>query len=410
MSDKIQKEMTADEEQQFYMDLQKEKAPRYRGANIATVAMFLSFIFVFTALFFIFPDKEMSEDENRALQTAPKVTLDAVTSGQFATDISNYVADQFPFRNAFIGIKAACEKILLKDQNNGVITAGDGYLVTRYDTVDEKILRGNLESIAAFKEHCDKNGIEVTSAFAGRTMDTVTDVIPSSYGTDASDAAWDLLKKDCAELGLDYIDLREPIKEAFSKGEYVMYKTDHHWTSLGAFRAYEAIAESASLPTFTKDDFTVETVSDSFFGTTWSTSGTKWTKPDTIELFRFDGDGDLTSTLSTGKVIEGLYDMNALDTKDKYKVFLDGNTAETDITLEGADRECVLVVKDSFAHSLVPFLARTYDVVMIDLRYYTGSPAELCREQNINKVFLIYNMDTLANESGFRLFKMGLDK
>ena len=90
---------------------------------------------------------------------------------------------------------------------------------------------------------------------------------------------------------------------------------------------------------------------------------------------------------------------------DKYSVFIGGNSALVTLEAPGENREKILIVKDSFAHSAAPIIAKNYDLVIADLRYYSSSLWELCESEDIKKVILIYNMDTLSEESGFRMFK-----
>lgn len=409
MAENKHSHISADDEQLLCLNIQKKMSKESRASDVFLTAAFFLFIFVFAVLFWIMPDKAMSEEENRALQTFPPLSAEALTDGSFSADFANYMADQFPFRNTFIGIKAACERALLKGENNGVIIGDDGYLIKRYDKIDEKILGDNISALAAFKSTAEAHGIGVYCAFAGRTMDVAVSKIPASYGSDASDRAWTALENICLENSLEYTDLKTPLREEFEKGEALYYKTDHHWTTLGAYSAYRKLSEKAGLMSHGIDHYTRETVTDSFYGTTWSSAGVKGTQPDTIEFFRWAGDTECKTVLDTGETISGLYKTDALETKDKYSAFLGGNTARCDIT-SGEDRKTIIVAKDSFAHSLVPFLAEDYNIIMIDLRYYSGSLYALAEESGAEKILFIYNMDTLSNESGFRILRMGLDK
>jgi len=398
----------ADEEQKKYLDIEKKYQKENRALNIALTAVFFAFIYIFALLFWILPDKDVSAEENRALASAPTFSFEALSNGSYTADFATYMADQFPARNFFVGMKALSERALLKGQNNGVIFADNGYLVTRFDKTDNETLSKNIEYISDFAKAASNGGIDVTTAVAGREIDVASSVLPKSYGTDSSDAAWSIIDASFKENGTDYIDLKAPLKECFDAGEYVYYKTDHHWTSLGAYRAYCAISESAGITPESVERFKRETVTDSFFGTTWSSAGAKWVKPDSIEFFRYDGDDDLETDRGDEK-FDGLYKTSYLDEKDKYSAFLGGNAARINITSKNGEREKMLVVKDSFFHSLAPFFAKEYDLVIIDLRYYTDSVAELCRNESIDKALVLLNVETLGEESGLGKLKMGLE-
>ena len=408
--------ISADEEQAEHLKLEYALAEKNKGVNIALITAFFAFIFVFAILFWALPDRELSETENRALQSFPTFNFKTLSDGTFTEQFASYMADQFPARDFFVGVKAAAESAMLKGQNNGVIAAEGGYLITRYDSVDEKILENNIDCISQFSHAADEKGIRVTVAFAGRTMDVAASILPRTYGAGSSEAAWEALDRFCAEKELTYVNLLDPLKKRFESGEYVYYRTDHHWTTLGAMYAYNEIATEAGLPTSSTDGYDVTEVSDAFYGTTWSTAGIKWARPDTMEFFRFAGDDRLTTAVQDGESFQGLYKTEALETKDKYTAFIGGNAARVDVTSENSQREKILLVKDSFAHSVAPFLAEEYDLVILDLRYYNVEPGnsarqsliKLCEEEGIEKVILLYNMDTLSSEAGFRNFKYDL--
>lgn len=401
--------ISADEEQSAHLALEHSLAKKCRFVNISLAASFFAFIFVFAALFWLLPDRESSENENRALQTFPEFSLQTLSSGKFTEEFAKYMADQFPARDFFVGVKAASECAMLKGQNNGVITARGGQLISRFDSIDLETLDTNIDCVSKFAKAASSDGISVTCAFAGRTMDVMTSSLPRTYGSEASDSQLEALDEICLSHGVEYVDLVSPLRAHYENGEYVYYRTDHHWTTLGAMYAYNEIAEASFLPAVSENDFRKEAASDSFYGTTWSSAGTVWTSPDTIEFFRYDGDDMLTTSVYGGESFSGLYKREALDTKDKYSAFIGGNAARVDITSQGGEkREKILVVKDSFAHSVAPFIAKNYDVVLIDLRYYTGSLINLCRDEGINKVVILYNMDTLCSEAGFRRFRTGL--
>ena len=95
------------------------------------------------------------------------------------------------------------------------------------------------------------------------------------------------LLKDVSRLFSDcnFVDLAGEMKTRFDAGEYVYYKTDHHWTTLGAYYAYCAVMEQYGLEPYPLESFTREQVSDSFYGTTYSKGGFKFIAPDPIEYF-----------------------------------------------------------------------------------------------------------------------------
>ena len=172
------------------------------------------------------------------------------------------------------------------------------------------------------------------------------------------------------------------------------YKTDHHWTSHGAFTAYRAWAESAGFTPFSRSDFAIETVTEDFSGTILSRLNIP-AKPDSIELYKPKNEPEWSVFYDGGaEPVHNLYAMDALNTRDKYRVFLDGNHGLTRIVNPQAEgTRKLLVIKDSYAHSFVPFAALHFpETIMIDLRYFNGKAGELIRDQNVTDVLILYQI------------------
>lgn len=339
----------------------------------------------FLAAFVILPDKSLSQAENRTLAAFPAFSISRLFSGEFTAELGEYFADQFPLRDAFVSVKAYSELALGKLENNGVVYAKEQTLITRPQTEEGRLER-NLRSVAAFADAVD---IPVTVAALPRTADVFPHLLPACYPAEADLAVWEEYGRLCAELGLTAPDLYTPLGES---GQY--YRTDHHYTTHGAFIAYEQLGGALGYEAYPADFFTVEQVSDDFCGTSARTSGFYGTEPDVIELYRYDGDDGYTVT-ADGQSIS-LYDFDALVTTDKYAVFLGGNHARVDITC-GTDRPRLLLIRDSFADSIAPFLALHYDLTLIDLRYYTGNVYQLTVEEEFSAVMVYESMNELTS-------------
>lgn len=422
----------ADEEQKRYLEAEAALAPKTKITDIIVTLTLVLLVFGFGIAFFVLPDRAFSENENRALETAPEMTLKTVASGEFTEKFSSYFTDQFPLRDTFIGIKAACELALGKNENNGVLLGG-GYLISRmdeaaayssyrdsfegtaaftpkYSAAKERTvgtLTENAAAIMKFKEAAEKAGIPVTFAAAGRLSDLASGKA-GIYPDSADDYAWAALDG----TGAEYVDLLTPLKAHFDAGEYVYYRTDHHWTTLGAYYAYREIMDAFGEAANEIEHYRRETVSDSFYGTTWSSSGIRFVKPDVMEYFHIDGDEDgrYEVDLGSGEVRASLYDRTYLGKKDKYSSFISDNRARTDIKrTDGEDRETLLVIKDSFGMSLAPFLAEHYNIVMLDLRYFRmGTASSIIESENVSRVLVIYNMDSLSTDPTIAMISAGV--
>lgn len=409
---KTQKIPACDAEAARLLAIQLQSGNHRKAGDLLLTALFLGAIFVFAILFWLLPDKAMSERENRTLAQAPKVTVERILDGKFTADIAEYMADQFPARDFFVTLKAAAETALGRGGNNGVLFGTDETLVTREDLPSLDNMKTNLSAIAAFSAYCDSVGVPVTTAITGRNADVLDHTLPAYYGSAYSDRLWTNLQTEADAAGAALLNLRDPLRARAQAGEYVYYRTDHHWTTLGAYYGYAEIAEAMGLTPAPLSDFDRRTVSLTFYGTTWSTAGASWINPDTMEFFRFEGDETyVTSVLDTGneRNFVGFYDLDYLAKKDKYSAFIGGNNALVTVTKDGGeDRDTLLLFKDSFAHAAVPFLAQHYDLIIVDLRYYKQAPVTLIDEYGIDAVLFLYNVDSLTASASQRLLMASL--
>ncbi|MFA6948109.1 MAG: DHHW family protein [Eubacteriales bacterium] len=405
------------------LEIQMSLAKKTRGADIATIIITLAIIFGFAAAIYIVPDAQFSEQENRYLQQFPALSsegkhFDRFFSGKFTSEIADYYSDQFPARDVFVGMKGVAEIALCKTENNNVVLGSGGYIIKRNGYPDYTTLDKNIKSLTAFASATSELDIPYTVALAGRGEDVLTPYLPTLYPTDICEKLWAYTKGSFSNIaGMSYIDLRAPIAEAVVSGsEQLYYRTDHHWTSAGAFMAYNIIAPSLSIENpLAMSDITVEDVSDAFYGTTWSSAGMKWIAPDSIEYYRYNGDMSYkTHIADTDTEFDGFYDRSYLEKKDKYSSFIGGNNARADVYAVGENgepiggRKKLLVIKDSFAHSVAPFLARDYDLVILDLRYYKSSVKQLCADEGIDAVLVLVNIDSLTAANTFGILQMGL--
>lgn len=382
-----------------------------RKTEIFTIILFLAVIFVFAGSFLVLPDTEFSQDENRVLQGFPKFSAERLIDGTFNSEIGKYYADQFPARNLFVGAKTGFSFALALNQNKGAVIANDGYLIQRYDIYDDVEHDFDLDLTFTETMHNISANAGYIGDFAGaldpsvsfcfavppRKVDVMANKLPLLFPTDRNDIFYKILYDNLGDVAIP-----ELLKNLKSKNdEYIYYKTDHHWTTLGAFYAYEEICRFMGIAAFPKEYFTFAEVSDSFFGTTWSKAGAKWIAPDIMEYARFEGDESFTTAIEGGKSFSSFYDTEQLAVKDKYSSFIGGINARTTVTSGAADaagREKLLLIADSFGQSIAPFLAAHFDLEIVDLRFYDGYIYDFIEENGIKKVILMQNMESLSTQ------------
>ena len=352
------------------------------------------------------------------LATLPDVSFDALISGSLTSDLSDFCADQFPLRSVFVTYKAGAELALGKQENNGVLLGQDGYLIKRPDLTDATgtVLAQNVSALHRFGQALTSRGIPFDVAIVPRSVDVNTTKIPSLYPEESAFVVWSHLQTECNAQGVSVLTLTEPLRSSAEAGEQVWFRTDHHWTARGAYEAYVALADTLGYEPYPLSDFTEETISRAFFGTTYASAGMRWTEADTLSLFRYEGDENfVTEIIEGGQVvrsIKGLYDQDALATHDKYSVFLGGTNTHIRVrSTQGEDRPVLFLIKDSYAQSLSPFLARHFDLILLDPRTFKtagGTVDALLSDYAPDRVLVLYGIDTLCDSASLRVLTLGL--
>jgi len=379
--------------------------------NIITVILFAALTVFFSALLIFGREEAISENENRPLALSSSVFSGNVPkrliSGALTDSVGDWCRDQFPLRERLLLCHALADCLLMRYETGGVMLGSEGYLIKREDAARTDILTKNALSVKAFENALADKEIPLVFAVAGRKSDVLDAYFPAYYSAAGREQPWEALS---SSLGFDYLNLSRALKEASDAGEYVYYKTDHHWTTRGAYTAYKEIARGLGVTAYPESFFTVESISADFYGTDWSAAMTMWVPGDILEYWRYSGDEFFTLKISdSGSHRDGFYDLSYLDTKDKYASFLGGNKALVYIEKKGEeDRQTLVVVKDSYAHSVVPFLALHYNLVIVDPRYYTGSVYSLVKESGAEKVLILCGIDTLVTSDSFKMLRIGL--
>ena len=360
--------------------------------------VFLAFIFAFFILNTALPDREFSEQENRSLQQRPAFSFDELFSGQYTKDFETYTTDQFTLRDEWITLKAASELALGKRQNNGMFLCDGGTIIEPYEAPEDGKLEANMEALNKLVANTDA---DVYFALIPGKSDIWAHMLPQNAPRDSEKAAIDY----CYSLSdAVNVDIYGKLEE--HSGEYIYYRTDHHWTTLGAYYGFSALAESMGLDCPDISEYSGrETVSEEFYGTSWSYSGFSWVEPDSMEIFVTEPEGLEITNYPQGSPVEGqLYDWSRLEVKDKYSFFYGGNTPllEIETGVEGAPS--LLILRDSYMDSLSPFLLASYSRIhILDLRYYRASLSDYIAQNGFDDVLVCYSIDNFSTDSNIFL-------
>ncbi len=364
------------------------------------MAVFLCFVFLMTALFIVTPKTNYSSLEKRYLEDFPEAKLKAIADGTFEKGFEDYLADHFPLRNMWVGINAYSNLLVGNNGNDGVYKCSDNYLINQ-PVGDDNRVETNTSALISFKENIDVPMTVMTAPSTGYIM---ADKLPSVHREYKDDEIFNTMKTQLSKSGIDFVDLRARFKTAAAAtdGNSLYYMTDHHWTTYGAYTAYVQLMKSLAMSPAKKSDFNITSYKD-FYGTTYSTSGFWFNKPDTIELWESKKSDKVSVEITEGdesKTYDSMYFKKHLEEDDKYPVFLDGNHALETITNDRVKKGSVLVIKDSFSHCLAPFLAENFHTVtLVDLRYYKNSVSELVKTGKYDRVLAVYGIDNFATDT-----------
>lgn len=357
--------------------------------------LFCLFIFGFGIAHFVLADREFSQQENRYLSQFEAPTLSTLKSGEFMEDFEDYIVDQFPLRDGWIKLKAFCEKAVGKQENNGVYLGADGQTLFAQYTAPE-----DLDTRVGFINQMAANlDVPVYFALIPDKSYVWADRLPANAPLVDDGSTLDRVG-DLVSYGVNWIDLRGALS-----GDDVFYRTDHHWSTMGAFQGYLALATvmsgSATIP-----NYPATLVSDEFYGTTWSSSGAGWVEPDEMHIWIPETDRVSVTSYATGVPVEGeLYVEEKLAAKDKYSMFLGGNQPLCVIENPDGTQGNLLLIRDSYSDSLAPFLAQDYkEVHLFDPRYSMIPITQYVADNDIDQVLVLYSTANFATDTN--LFKL----
>lgn len=372
-----------------FMRRQRDWLYRVVGAILAVILLGMALISL------VRPDREFSEQENRMLTTAPSFTIAGIQSERLMKDLESYVADQFLLRDAWIRVKTTADLFLGKREFNGIYLGKDKYLMEKPSDPDREGVIRNMEAISTF---CTANGnLRSNVMIVPNAAFVMKDYLP--YGAvvrdQNADAEW-LSGLLTGPAG--YIDSYQTLYEHREEGLY--YKTDHHWTTKGAMYAFLGAAEQMGIQN-PSEQYEAHTVSNSFRGTLASNSGCRFTS-DNIDVYA-PADKEVNFYVTDSDNQEkriSLYNMEALDLKDQYQVFLGGNHALVEICTDSMENRVLLMFKDSYANCFVPFLVPYFSkIIMIDPRYYYDDVQRVIENDKVTDILFLYNMDTFMSDN-----------
>lgn len=348
---------------------------------------------------FFVKDKEFSSAENRMLQQKPKITLSALESGRWMEQYESYVSDQFAGRNFWVSLKTRMDLLSGKRKSNGVFKGSDGYLLEEIATPNKEQMNANLEAMLLFRQN--QEAIPMYMMLVPNAANIEADKLPRFAVTCDQKKQFAEIKKKLGD-SYQWVDVSSALET--HKTEEIYYRTDHHWTTLGAYYGFCELADSMGLDLSVIADMKPYAVSNSFNGTLSSTSGYETDRKEPIYIYASEDLENTTQVIVNNvneqKKTATLYDMSKLDGKDQYALFLGGNAPRIDIKTTSESKERLLLIKDSYANSVIPFLIPYYqEIIVIDPRYYYDDIQSVMTEEQISSVLFLYNGNTFVEDN-----------
>lgn len=316
----------------------------------------------------ILADKYYSESEKRTLKQFPSLTAEEIFDGKLGDEIEQYLAEQFPARDGWVTVKTLAELASGKREIGGVFFADDGYLIEAHKSLPSKQAKTNIAALKMLSDSLAKSNIEMRVILAPTASQILSEKLPPFAPNANQSAVIEYARKQ----GLNVVDVTGALSG--HKDEYIFYKTDHHWTSLGAYYAY---AE-------------------------WRRA--KGETPEPIDAY-FKREKHEVNYNNGEYVTDSIFEEKFLNGSDQYAVFFNSNQAVTKINGSGSGK--ILIIKDSYANCFGQFVVDDYaETHLIDLRFFTGKVTDYIQENGITEVLALYNIQNFSTDiSAARCFR-----
>ncbi len=357
------------------------------------LTVFISILILALSIsFFVLPKNEFSVNENRYLSSFPVFSFETLFSGEYISDLEAYINDHFPFRDYFVNISSFTKKVIKQTEINDVYLGSDEYLFEKYENPEntDKLIK----TLNDF--YSDNSDINFNLMLVPSSGYVNSDLLPNYVDYDNQEEAFNYIYDN---ILFNYIDLRNPLIEENNIKE-VYFKSDHHYNIYGAYVSYVEFCIENNIEFI---DLETINLSNSFYGTLYSKVGLYNYSPDKFDSYITD---TVISVDYNGYISDTIYESEFLTQKDKYSYYFGGNHPLITInTMINTDEE-ILIIKDSFANSLIPFLTNHYSKIhVIDPRFYNLNISDYIIENNISNILILYGMNNIDSDTGIYKIK-----
>ena len=382
-----------------------------KNMRLVITICFIAFVVGISAAGFLQKDREFSPNENRYLAEAPEFSWEDVLDGRFQEKLEEYLRDQIWGRDRWITVKTAVQKAAGNTDIGGAYVGKDGYDFEKIvpEDVDDSQVQRNIVAVQDYFDVAAGTISKDRLSFllvptSGLVME---DKLPKNARLFDQSAYIEQVQN--AMQDYNFVDVREEL--CAQSDAYIYYRTDHHWTTEGAYIAYEKWCETTGMTAASKESLEQNVVAEDFRGSLYSKILNMDSAYDSIWIYTPAGESmdavNACKVTVDEKESGVIYDVTKLAEKDKYAFFFGGNYGQ--VHIEGSPQQetgrNLLVVKDSFANSFVPLILNQYDnIYMVDLRYYNGDMESYLSEHDITDVLVLYNISNFISDKN--LYKL----
>lgn len=378
------------------------KKKRINKVNLVTCLVFFAVLIIMPIITAILPKKTFSEMENTSLESMPKLSVKNIYNRSYMNKLEKYVSDHFAGRIGWIKVKTNLENALGKYEQNGIYIL-DNRLVERVPEPDY----GDVDkTIAAVNSFAADVGLPVFFMLVPTSAEIYADELPEN--------APNVNQKDF--IGYVYGKLDKTVNTVdvytamtSNREKYVYYRTDHHWTTAGAYCAYAAAGKKMGYVPAPEEMYDVEHAGTDFRGTFYSKALYDGIEPDTLDFYHLAAGNSVKEVIVTAEygkepeVYGSMYFREYLEVKDKYSSFLGTNKPVVTIKT-GSSGGKLLIFKDSYAHCFAPFLTENYsEITLVDMRYINISYKEFIDPSDYDQALFLYNVSSFITDDRLKM-------
>ena len=389
---------------------------------------------------------EHSDLEKRDLAAFPKLTASGLWDGSWFSDLSTWYSDTYPIREGLIAGASRVEGLYglqgeqivggavqeadeIPDPQDAVVTPAPVSTATPEPTPEledgtihqEPEMAGDvyIAGDTAFELYYFNQGgadayasmINTAQSRVAGTAQVYDLLAPTSFAVCLDEQIQEEMGASSQRDAFQYIYSRldpkvkkvdvldELVKH---NAEYIYFRTDHHWTALGAYYSYRVFAEQKGIEPHELSEF-VSRSYPGFLGTFYAYSNQAdalAANPDTVETYIPAGTNDAEIQPADGEPFQWFVvsDVSEYSAGSKYSCFIGGDNPFTTIrNPQIHDGSSCVVVKESYGNAFVPWLVDHYEnVYVVDYRYYTGNLTQFVKDNHVEDVIFVNNADALS--------------